>query len=72
MLKFALWTFVLSGVADIGVNLQSLPAIGWWSNWWRYQTTLLVCDGSAIGNFTDVSGATGGTVGFSNGGAYCL
>jgi gliding motility-associated-like protein len=59
----------LSGVADIGVNLQSLPALGG-GVIGGVADNSSICDGSAIGNFTDVSGATGGTVGFSNGGAY--
>ncbi len=58
-----------TGLVNVGLNIQTIPAadggviggIGNNSN---------VCEGLPIGNFSNILGATGGTVGFANGGAF--
>jgi len=57
------------GQADVGLNIQTLPAVNG-GTIGGISDGSSVCEGNPIGSFTNISGATGGTVGFSNGGSF--
>ncbi len=58
-----------AGLANVGLNLQTVPAING-GTIGGIADNSSVCEGQPIGNFTNISGATGGTVGFLNGGSF--
>ena len=57
------------GGADIGINLQPTPAING-GTIGGVANNANICEGIAIGNFTNVADASGGTVGLTYGGAF--
>lgn len=57
------------GQADVGFNQLTLPAVDG-GQIGGVADNSSVCEGNAIGNFTNLLGATGGTVGFAEGGVF--
>ncbi len=61
--------YCTSGLANVGLNIQTMPAVNGGSIGGVVDNSS-VCEGVAIGNFTNLSGASGGAVGFANGGSF--
>ncbi len=57
------------GLVDVGINLQTLPPVAG-GTIGGVPDNSNICEGTPLGNFTNVTGAGGGTVGYANGGSY--
>lgn len=57
------------GQVDVGVNLIATPTLAG-GTIGGVPDNSNICEGTAIGNFTDITGASGGTVGLQYGGSY--